>query len=487
MVEKEQLPSLSRQMPASTSTPSSPSKIDFRRSVPIWSDVGPKLQTGQRKCTPSQRAVQLFNQLIQLLENEWKSVRSLNLGVKSGTSVAEELVIRKIQQWVQELHTLCISKEEAAKAVGKAARKLERSELQQLQVMLDVTDHHALSDFIRLMVYNTSEPFASVPIDHLEHLNRHKAASKTGRQSRSSGTGKAGTGFGRTRPAPERDEVLRFAGYLPEDHPLVQTAYGLYLMRLPGEEASRAASREAQERGASGRRQAMDLANDPVAKSMGPFELRSLLRSAPPPPEEVPIYNDVEHHWRNTTHTVLRDETLGCVMISDPLPPWLKLPEYKVKAMEAEKAAKQKEAMAARIYGSGRSGLATNRTGPNTPLTRLTTPSLQPNTPTVATPLSMGGTRQLSIKPSMRGSASGQQGPELPGSRPALGQEPGQLKNSFKVPQLHMNAAAQGQAPQVQGQEGSALTVQRSGSVSFKQRPAASSDEAAAKPPESVL
>lgn len=55
-------------------------------------------------------------------------------GVKSGTGIVDELILQKLNQWVKEMHMLCISKEDASEALGRAARQLDPGDLQQLQV-----------------------------------------------------------------------------------------------------------------------------------------------------------------------------------------------------------------------------------------------------------------------------------------------------------------------------------------------------------------
>ena len=84
--------------------------------------------------------------------------------MRSGTAVVEELIMRKIQHLAAELHVLCVVEEPAATRVASLAQALGKQELQQLQVMLDVTGHESLTDFLRTMVFHTSDPFATQPI-----------------------------------------------------------------------------------------------------------------------------------------------------------------------------------------------------------------------------------------------------------------------------------------------------------------------------------
>ncbi|KAL6759844.1 hypothetical protein V8C86DRAFT_2565552 [Haematococcus lacustris] len=191
---------------------------------------------GPRKKTAAQKAQELFTLLTGQLETEWQSLRSLNLGVKSGTGIVDELQIRKIQEWVQELHVLVVANTAAADTVAELARQLTKLQRQHLQVMLDVTGHEMLTDFIRISVYNTSNPFASVPIDGPDPAALRAARRLRGR---SSGRG-AVTDVPKSpelRRRPPREEFLRFAGYLPQENALVQQAYSLYLNRLPTEQS----------------------------------------------------------------------------------------------------------------------------------------------------------------------------------------------------------------------------------------------------------
>lgn len=55
-------------------------------------------------------------------------------GVKSGTGVVNDLIMRKLRQWLQQLHTLCVANEQASVALGKLAKRLKKEQLQQLQV-----------------------------------------------------------------------------------------------------------------------------------------------------------------------------------------------------------------------------------------------------------------------------------------------------------------------------------------------------------------
>jgi hypothetical protein len=152
-----------------------------------YAHVGPRIQAGKRKKTPAQRAESLFVLILKVLDEDWRRIRSLNLGepmqetlrrmhtplpapppthkrshacsqtgVRSGTSIGDSLLLQKLHHWVRELHGLCITQPEAADALGALCRQLEHSDMQQLQVMLDTSGHSELSDFVRLLVFNVS-------------------------------------------------------------------------------------------------------------------------------------------------------------------------------------------------------------------------------------------------------------------------------------------------------------------------------------------
>ncbi len=52
----------------------------------------------------------------------------------SGTAVVEELLLRRIQAWAAELHTLAITHAAAAERLGELCRGMAAKELQQMQV-----------------------------------------------------------------------------------------------------------------------------------------------------------------------------------------------------------------------------------------------------------------------------------------------------------------------------------------------------------------
>lgn len=212
------------------------------------------LETGPHKLTEPQQVEQLFKYLLNILATEWRNIRSLNLGVKSGTGVVDELLVRKVQQCAAELHTLCISNDRAAERLAKLAQTLPRKELQQLQTLLDVTDHQVLSDYINVIVYNTSHPPRNGSGQDLYNtgtagLKRRKAAKKNANSSHSqviSGNGQVSTQQWLSDRRPWRDDPLfKFAGFLNDEHPLVQAAYNIHQNRVREAEEKAAAEARA--------------------------------------------------------------------------------------------------------------------------------------------------------------------------------------------------------------------------------------------------
>lgn len=51
--------------------------------------------------------------------------------------MVDDLVLRRVATWVEELHMLTIQYEAAADTLGRLARRVSRDELQQFQVSTD--------------------------------------------------------------------------------------------------------------------------------------------------------------------------------------------------------------------------------------------------------------------------------------------------------------------------------------------------------------
>lgn len=236
-------------------------------------------------------------------------------GVKSGTGMVDELVLRRVSTWLAELHMLSIAHDTAATKLGQLARRLSYDLLQQFQTLCDITGHEELADYMRLCVYNTSDPFAKAAIDGPSKGPHTRRARAPPAAPAAVDNGRLGPYSG---PRPGRDEFIRFAGYLPHEHPLVQQAYQMYLDRLPlevqaassmGDDAERAAL-EADARQRSLRATASivrQLAEESAASQRGA--------------EGLPLWLDVEARWRATNHTVFRDELLSSpIVVGDPMP-----------------------------------------------------------------------------------------------------------------------------------------------------------------------
>ncbi|KAG1667475.1 hypothetical protein FOA52_012230 [Chlamydomonas sp. UWO 241] len=313
--------------------------------------------------------------MVEVLRTDWKAIRSNNLGVKSGSGVRGDVTMQKLHQWVQELHTLCITEGEAAAAVGRCARRMPPKELQQLQMMLDAADHSELSDFVRVLVFNVSDLFATAPVDILRpysHLasSSPRAAAGTASSPRGGASAAAGGSDGGDTVAgalpgcgrrPQRDEFIRFAGYLPEGHKLSATAQALYESRRPPVPHSAAEDGSDQGEDAG----AVALRRYPLRDVLGPCDLIKAIRGeGPPPPEQT--YPDIQRTWREKTHTVNRDPLLDAVTMGDPVLAYSRVPEVRVRAaalaaaaalVRAERAAVEKGSSRRTREGSARSAL----------------------------------------------------------------------------------------------------------------------------------
>eukprot|EP00198_Chlamydomonas_reinhardtii_P014016 XP_001703353.1 predicted protein [Chlamydomonas reinhardtii] len=118
---------------------------------------------------------------MEVLRSEWRSIKTTNLGVLSGTAVVEELLLRRISAWARELHMLAITHASASERLAALCRGMSTQELQQLQVMFDVTGHPELSDYCRLVVYNTADPNAKAVVGDLRALRAASAARRSAR------------------------------------------------------------------------------------------------------------------------------------------------------------------------------------------------------------------------------------------------------------------------------------------------------------------
>jgi hypothetical protein len=76
-----------------------------------------------------------------VLSKEWDSIRSLNLGVKSGTGVIEDVLITQLQQLANTVHVLAVADEEASRVLVQQARRLSTQQFQHLQVSACCAGH----------------------------------------------------------------------------------------------------------------------------------------------------------------------------------------------------------------------------------------------------------------------------------------------------------------------------------------------------------
>ncbi|KAG2499272.1 hypothetical protein HYH03_002850 [Edaphochlamys debaryana] len=334
----------------SLSQPQSPSRSS--RRVFSAANAKPRIDCGPRKLTQAQQAAQLHTQLMEILRTEWKNIKTTNLGVLSGTAVVEELLLRRIQTAARELHLLAITHAPAAERLAELCRGMSVAELQQLQVMFDSTGHPELSDYVRLMVYNTSDPAAKEVVGDLRAL---RAGSGT-RRARSTPSRRRGP----PQPPPRRPDPfasdprsLRFAHLLTSDHPLVAGAHAAAERRRAEEEEAR---RLAEAKAARARARAEAAALGSVAgedsfatgeqeRRMADASARSALlqqHRRGDPPEILPYYlADVQEQWRRTVGTRVSAEGVfgTSIMLSEPLPPYEAPPEVARMRADAEAAA----------------------------------------------------------------------------------------------------------------------------------------------------
>lgn len=345
---------------------------------------------------PADRAERVCNELLGVLREEWKRIRTSNLGVLSGTAVVEELLMRRIQTWATELHSLCIMHETASDRLAAMGRKLPPRELQQLQVMLDQTNHPDLADYLRLMVFNTSNPAAKAVVGDLTHMKTVLLAHSPSRRARSTPStrrnGSGGVG-GQTGLAHKRHIVnpaavaepgaLRFSGLLPDGHRLVSAAVHVLADRAVAEEAAR---RAAEERAARARARASSSTPDPQAAERAANAAarlkaqeeqayrQALLASRFKPPVELDPYwaADLTETWRTTTHTRVPagEGSIGTIFISEPVPLYEVPPEAALVRLEEEEhraalvAAQQASHLRlGGMMGSSNGGMSSARNG----------------------------------------------------------------------------------------------------------------------------
>ncbi|GFR41291.1 hypothetical protein Agub_g1796, partial [Astrephomene gubernaculifera] len=311
-----------------------------------------RVDSGPRKPTQSQLCERLHAQLLEVLRTEWRSIRSSNLGVLSGTAVVEELLLRRIQSWAAELHLLAITHRSAAERLGALCRGMGAEELQQLLVMLDQTGHPELSDFVRLVVFNTADPAAKGVVGDLRALR----AAHGGRRARSTPSNRRrapSTQLSSARPfshllssgPPDDPASLRFAGLLPEGHRLVAGARAVAERRRQQEEEQRRAAEARAEARARARAEAAAGSGEDAEAERRPSDAsarHSVLHGRGAPPDILPYFMaDVEEQWRRTVGTRVPAEGVSdtCILLSEPLPTYEAPPDVALMRREAEEAA----------------------------------------------------------------------------------------------------------------------------------------------------
>mmetsp|Transcript_20607 Transcript_20607/g.57471 ORF Transcript_20607/g.57471 Transcript_20607/m.57471 type:complete len:597 (+) Transcript_20607:45-1835(+) len=330
-----------------------------------------------KKKSHALRAKDLWHVILNHVDSEQKDMRGNNLGVQSGTCVVDDLVMQKVQRQLLLLHTLCVEYDQAAEMVGRLARTLTRDQLQQLQVLCDVLGHEHLSDFIRLSVYNTADPFAKHPIEGPD-LRSARAASRA-RTPKAQHTIPPPPPKRQLNPPLLREETIRFAGFLPVNHPLSQAAYALsqcqeawtqhdvrkgsdqgttsVLMepaphtrsQPPSENSSttqhlQQQDQDYQEHGMNQQQQQQKLYqqqgyhHQQLVYQQQQMEAEN---SAREDDQMVPLWTDMQRRWSEKNHTTIRDELLNPVVVGNPLGVYAVLPDFKRKILEAERKAQE--------------------------------------------------------------------------------------------------------------------------------------------------
>jgi hypothetical protein len=96
----------------------------------------PPIPHSKYKASPAARAKTAFIQLCKVLEKEWPTLRCLNLGVKSGTGVIDDVLLSQCHQLASTVHMLSVLDPDASKEVVRYACRLTQQHFQNLQVTL---------------------------------------------------------------------------------------------------------------------------------------------------------------------------------------------------------------------------------------------------------------------------------------------------------------------------------------------------------------
>lgn len=100
----------------------------------------PPIPHSKYKPSAAKRVQSAFSQLCQVLNKEWQSIRSSNLGVQSGTGVIEDVLYSQLHQLASTVHMLAVSDAEASQVLVGMACRLSTQQFQQLQVTM-TTSH----------------------------------------------------------------------------------------------------------------------------------------------------------------------------------------------------------------------------------------------------------------------------------------------------------------------------------------------------------
>lgn len=94
----------------------------------------PSIPHCKYKRSAAKRTRDAFAQLCALLGREWTGICAMNLGVKSGTGVIDDVLISQLRQLASTVHMLAVTDAKASTVLVKAASKLSTQQFQNLQV-----------------------------------------------------------------------------------------------------------------------------------------------------------------------------------------------------------------------------------------------------------------------------------------------------------------------------------------------------------------
>jgi hypothetical protein len=249
----------------------------------------------------------IFSELMKHLHEEFAAIRSLNLGVMSGTNVGDALALTRLRQLARELSLLAVSSELCSNELARMARKLSRQELASLQNLLDSQNMDELSDFIRLMVYNTGDLMCKEvvgkppPASALRPISNDRSPTKP--RNKSPVEKKTATVNRTTRRVTQRtdEDGIRFATLSPNSR-LVQLARERHQSRLPKGPAEVSVSTTPEPRDEEElllEAAAPLYESGGLGESMGPPNLRAQIRSPEPESQAPPLWSDVERTWKD--------------------------------------------------------------------------------------------------------------------------------------------------------------------------------------------